>query len=144
VSLAFDTCLSMGGHRELLRQAKTYNVKGLGQGSRSFSLNLTQPRLQKFHKISDIGLLDNGCYGMPYTSNFPIIDAVILPDILLQYCTGMNHKGAFNSLESIRDQLHEKNRKKHKMIFINDHKKFGKQDKLGDIKQYLMSYNHVD
>jgi hypothetical protein len=135
------------GHRELLREGerRTYQVIGLGRGNKGFETDFLFPlRLQKFRKIEDIHLLADGCYGMPYVCNFPIIDAVIQPDILLQYCTGKIHNGASSMLATIREQLHEKDRKKHKMIFINDNVvDFGQQVDLGDIRQYVMSYTSV-
>jgi len=132
------------GHKELLRTERTYVVKALGSGNRDrFILELPALRLQKFRTIEQINLLDDYCYSMPYASNFPLIDAVIQPDILLQYCTGKKHTGAFNKMELIRQQLHEPRREKHKMIFVNDNMDFGLQANLGEIKQYVMSYTSV-
>ncbi len=49
--------------------------------------------------------MKEGDYGFPITSNFPLVDAVVFPNILLQFTTSQTHKGASKKLKEILDQL---------------------------------------
>ena len=69
--------------------------------------------------IDDMKSLKAGYYGLPVFDNFPLVDAIIQPNILVQYATSPeDHKGAVNKLESIRNNLLEKDPTKHMMIFV--------------------------
>jgi hypothetical protein len=131
------------GHQTIMSQNKIYKVYGFGAGNVSFDLALNKPKLKKFHSIDDIERLKDGEYGLPYASNFPLIDAVIQPNILLQFTIAKRHEGAVDKLDVIRNKLHA-DRKDHMMIFVvDDVRDFKQQNDLGDIKQYKMSYNTV-
>jgi hypothetical protein len=54
-----------------------------------------------------------------YVSNFPLIDAVIQPNLLLQFTTAKRHEGAVDKLDVIRSKL-SANREDHMMIFVVD------------------------
>jgi hypothetical protein len=96
--------------------------------------------------IDDMKSLKAGYYGLPVFDNFPLVDAVIQPNILVQYATSPeDHKGAVNKLESIRNNLLEKDPEKHMMIFvipIENIKTFKFQNDL-DILQFVTSSSHV-
>lgn len=129
------------GHQTIMSQNTIYKVYGFCDAS--FDLTLNKPVLKKFHSIDDIARLEDGEYGLPFASNFPLIDAVIQPNILLQFTIAKRHEGAVEKLESIRCNLRAE-RKDHMMIFVVDNMRdFKKQNDLGDIKQYKMSYNTV-
>ena len=86
-------------------------------------------------------ILRVGTYGIPFRSNFPLIDAVVQPDILINFTIAKFHKGAHFALEKLRTNLLEKDRQKHKFIWmVEDPKNFPKQDGLEGIKQFAMSY----
>jgi hypothetical protein len=129
------------GHKEMLRGSHTFKVYGKGQGTADFGWNLPPLRLQKFRRPEDIPSLRAGSYGIPYRSNFPLVGAVVQPDTLINFTTAKLHKGANVELENLRGYLLEKDRKKHKFIWmVEDAEKFSKQEGLGDIKQYAMCY----
>ncbi len=130
------------GHRKLLSGSKDYTIKELGTGKRQGRIKITIPALtlQKIRTVADIGGIQANCYGMPIASNFPLIDAVIQPDTLLQFTTTTaKHKGASNRLEEIRSFLLG-DRLIHKMVFVvgPENKDFSVQEGLGDIKQYSL------
>jgi hypothetical protein len=134
-------CFEYLGHKEMLRGSHSFKVYGKGQGNAGFEWNLPQLRLQKFRRLEDIKGLKRGSYGIPYRSNFPLIDAVVQPDILINFTIAKLHKGASSELETLRGYLIEKDRNKQKFIWmVEDAEKFSKQDDLGDIKQYAMCY----
>jgi hypothetical protein len=55
--------------------------------------------------IEDIRHLKKGDYGLPIIPNFPLVDAVIPPNIVLQMTTSQQHKGSVDALESIAASL---------------------------------------
>eukprot|EP01040_Poterioochromonas_malhamensis_P003123 gene3123-3324_t len=134
-------CFEYLDHKEMLHGSHSFRVHGKGQGTAGFNWNLPQLRLQKFRREEDIARLSEGVYGIPYRSNFPLVDAVIQPNILINFTISKLHKGANAELESLRGYLLEKDRKKHKFIWmVEDAEMFCKQDGLGDITQYAMCY----
>ena len=94
--------------------------------------------------MQDILNLTPGEYGLPYASNFALVDAIIQPNILLQFTVAKKHRAATHSLSELRKCLKGKNNE-HMMIFIvEDVAKFCKQDGLDDIKQFAMSYEDIN
>jgi len=93
-----------------------------------------------FRSVEEISNLPNGTYGLPMTPNFPVSDAVVQPDTLLQYTTSLKHKGSVENLDLQRAQLTEKDRSKHKFVFVVPKKNvrdFRYQANLGDIRQFI-------
>jgi len=90
----------------------------------------------------EIHLLEERYYGLPAVHNFPLIDAVIQPNILLQMTASpKSHHGEVGKLEFIREQLSEKDPSKHMMIFVVPKSSlniFQYNKKLSSIPQYLM------
>jgi len=69
--------------------------------------------------IDDVAFLKEGFYGLPVFENFPLVDAIIQPNILIQFTNSPEyHKGAANKLSEIRSLLLERNQTNHKMIFV--------------------------
>lgn len=134
-------CFEYLGHKEMLNRRHWFRVHGKGQGTHSFHWECGQLQLKKFRRIEDIASLSEGTYGIPYRSNFPLIDAVVQPDTLINFTISKLHRGANAVVERLRDHLLEKDRKKHRFIWmVEDAEKFCKQDGLGDIEQYAMCY----
>jgi hypothetical protein len=105
-------------------------------------MNFNKPVLH-LRNIDDIGFLLPGKYGRSITSNFPLVDVIIQPNMLLQMpVSAQKHRGtAVGKLSTIRDQLLEKDRSKHMMIFVVPRKSlktFQYQEDLDDISQYLL------
>jgi hypothetical protein len=134
-------CFEYLGHKEMLHGSRTFRVQGKGTGTAGFNWKIPKFRLQMFRNEEDIASLGPGTYGIPYRSNFPLIDAVVQPDTLINYTITKLHKGANAELASLRRYLLETDPKKHKFIWmVEDPEKFSKQDGLDDIKQYAMCY----
>lgn len=97
--------------------------------------------------VEDIGNLGLGRYGLPIFENFPLVDAIVQPDTLIQYTVSPNsHKGAVAQLVTIRQHLLEKDSEKHKMIFVvpaANLRTFKWQKSLGGIAQYVASDEEV-
>ena len=114
------------GHQCLTAKSnikKEYSVRRLREdSSEELTLTLNVERRVFIRCIDDIGKLKSGDYGLPTISNFPLIDSVIHPDILIQFTTSDRHEGATNKLTDILEQLHmvqsRGKREKPKMIFM--------------------------
>ena len=76
--------------------------------------------------IKDIGNLLTTDYGLPVISNFPLIDAVIQPNYLIQVTESITYKRAVGKLNDIRSQLNERDLKKHAMVFVLNVKNYEK------------------
>eukprot|EP01038_Epipyxis_sp_PR26KG_P015760 gene15760-21341_t len=98
-------------------------------------------QIVRFSSIEDISNMPRISYGLPILSNFPLIDAVLQPDTLIQFTISPHyHKGASNRLSEIRATLLEKNQANHKMVFVipsENLKSFKFQTELLDIQQYV-------
>ena len=83
------------------------------------SFNLFKYPITQLRSISDIDKLNDGSYGLPIFDNFPLVDAIIQPNMLLQFTTSpKNHNGSVDSLSKIRCLLREKDFNKHIMVFV--------------------------
>jgi hypothetical protein len=95
----------------------------------------------RLRNVEDIRNLPNQRYGLPVTSNFPLVDAIVQPNVLLQMTVSAErHKGAVDRLEDIRAGLSEKDRSKHMMVFVVPKKNFNSfkyQDNL-PIPQFVL------
>jgi hypothetical protein len=134
-------------HSQLTCSDMDFDVKPLHK--RNSKNVIRDAILMNFHipvlhlrNIDDIGILLPEKYGLPITSNFPLVDAIIQPNILFQMTVSAeNHKGTVDKLPAIRDQLLEKDPSKHMMIFVvpqRNLKTFKYQEDLDDILQYLL------
>jgi hypothetical protein len=85
--------------------------------------------------------------GLSIFENYPLVDAVVQPNILIQITVSPNsHKGAVHMLEEIRGKLKEKDKSKHKMIFVvpqRNVKTFKFQEDLQDISQFSTTDTEV-
>jgi hypothetical protein len=58
-------------------------------------LDLCGKKVVALRSIDDIGVLPAGSYGLPQDPNFPLVDAIVQPDLLLQMIISeKKHKGA--------------------------------------------------
>jgi hypothetical protein len=143
VGLMFESL----GHRKLSTSKSNYLLKPLLPAtntshvqSGNVSMNFNRPR-ELLRSIEDISRLSNDSYGLPLFGNYPVVDAIIQPDTVLQYATSPNeHEGNLSQLRLIRSQLKEKDPTKHKFVFVIPSKNgqtFQFQSDLGDIRQYI-------
>ena len=97
-------------------------------------------KLQRFRTIEDISNLPDNVYGLPFAPNFPLIDSVIQPNTLIQFCIGDSHdKISSHKLADIVGKLRG-DPKDFRMIFVNDSNNFGFQSSIESIDQYILSY----
>ena len=130
------------GHRKLTTCPTKYFLKTLSQSKKKKTEEKCfQGPVVLIRSVSDINKLPDGAYGLPLFSNFPLVDAIVQPDILLQFTTSpVTHKGSSASLPIIRSLLREKKQDMHKMIFVipkDNLRSFTYQTDLPDIQQYI-------
>lgn len=109
------------GHKKLLNNGTDYLLKTLESGQ----LSSVKENFPKFCfkyplviKIEDIQKLEIQRYCLPLFGNFPLVDAIIQPDTLIQFTMSPNtYKGASAQIEHIRSQL-TGGRASLRMIFI--------------------------
>lgn len=136
----FGNCFEYHGHQRVAAGGK-FLLRGLGRGNKSLTLDLPKLTRRRFHAAADIANLTDDQYGTPFIQNFPMIDSVIQPNILMQFTIAKNHPGGANMLTDFRKQLRENDPKMHALIFVvEDVGKFKYQEAFPNIKQYAMSY----
>jgi hypothetical protein len=86
---------------------------------------------------SDISFLKVGQYGFPTICNFPLVDAVLPPDIALNMTIGKSHRGAVSKLTEIacamRISLNQL-----KMVFVVPEDMIGNFQFPGDLGDALL------
>jgi hypothetical protein len=141
----FGNLFEYRGHLLLLNSDRIYRLRGLGQGNHSKALKFRPLVKKRISTLDCINSLDRGEYGIPDASNFPLIDVIIQPNILIQFTVAQKHRAVTHKLSDIRHCLLQKDWSKHMMIFIvEDIASFSKSSGLADIKQYAMSYAQAD
>jgi hypothetical protein len=148
------------GHRKLVQSSQPFSLKRLfppsfTNRSSSKKTNSTLPRVHpplfesawfnlpmvRFNHISEISSIPDGTYGIPLNAAFPVADAIIQPDTILQFTISpKDHKGSLASLADLRAQLHEKEQTKHRIIFVipkENFESFRYQSDLKDIRQFV-------
>jgi len=68
-------------------------------------LALGNRRKKLIRNIGDIGNIHDGDYGLPTICNFPILDAILPPNIGLQMTIGSSHRGSVRRLPEILAML---------------------------------------
>ena len=132
------------GHRKLLMSTNSFLLKPLFK-----SLPNEQPKFPvlkfnrsviRFKMIEEIGNLPDSAYGLPFTDQFPIADAIIQPDTLIQFTTSpKKHTGSLMNLTDIRAQLRAPFNE-HRLIFVIPKENldtFVYHTELKDIRQFI-------
>jgi hypothetical protein len=133
-------------HVQLTTSKTSFNLLSL---HKKFARNAPQnlsfkfpERVLRLRQVEDIAGLPIGTYGLPVVSNFPLVDAIVQPNVLLQMTVSEErHRGAVDCLEDIRKGLSEKDPSKHIMVFVvpqKNMKTFKYQNDLQDIQQFVM------
>jgi len=111
------------GHRVLVSTKQNYtafNMNPLARKNKKYyTINFFQYPRVLFRSVEDISLLPVLNYGLPLSCNFALVDAIIQPDIMLQFTIAKTH-GKSDDTEKykpIRDQL-QGAWDSHKLIFI--------------------------
>jgi len=132
------------GHRKLTQSTVLFLLKPLLENLQDEKpdfewANFSLP-IVAFRRVDEIANLPVGTYGLPMIPNFPISDAILQPDTLLQFTTSLKHRGSIENLNLQRAELAEKNRAKHKFVFVvpkENVRAFRYQAGLGDIRQFV-------
>eukprot|EP01035_Chromulina_nebulosa_P030054 gene30054-39913_t len=107
------------GHMKLTQTNKTFSAKSLKKGGRKrLELNFHVPKFF-IRTIDDIGTLPNNTYGLPIFGNFMLVDAILMPNIMLQFTVGETH-GKADDIEkwgTIRSRLGGA-MKDHRLVFV--------------------------
>jgi hypothetical protein len=143
---AFETV----GHQTLTSTSCSYTATNLKKFMRnnnpdkSISLNFYGlPRIL-IRTIEDIKIIPDKYYGLPIFSNFPLVDAIIQPKILLQFTISNSHGSAedVDKYAAIRSQLRGPS-ETHKLIFVTKPEcveEFKAYGVPGDLQCYTMVY----
>jgi hypothetical protein len=144
---ALGTFFECIAHRKLTSD-RSFELQPLyKKGTRGVSrtpivLDLSDKHVVALHSIDDIRELPADSYGLPAAPNFPLVDAIVQPNLLLQMTVSAGqHRGATEHLPLIRAQLQERDASKHKMVFVlpqKNMKTFLFQEDLRDIKQFIL------
>jgi hypothetical protein len=120
------------------------NARNVSRDAVSFQCPNTIVRLRSEDGVSS---LPGGVYGLPVNNCFPLVDAIVQPNILLQMTVSEErHAGAVEQLPHIRGQLSEKDDTKHMMVFVVPQKnlsKFKHHKNLDAIPQFVMCPDKV-
>jgi hypothetical protein len=134
-AMAFDTIIQQlqNGHVYRMLNLKTKRWSKLTTSATHF-------RKVLIRTTDDIQRLKVGDIGVPVVGNFPLVDFVIKPNILLQMTVAKKHSGAVNRLVDIQTKLGGK-KDQHKMVFVttaaNVHE-FQMCSDLEQISQFVM------
>ena len=111
------------GHRKLLKSLVPFTLKPLlnplpndkpAFPSAQFNLSAVL-----FNTIAEITHLPDGTYGLPVTGNFPLVDAIVQPNMMIQFTISpTGHTGSVKNLPDICAGLHEKDLTKVKFVFV--------------------------
>lgn len=128
------------GHMKLTQTNKEYTAKILKKGGRKcITVTFNLPKVL-IRSVADIATLDGGCYGLPIFGNFMLVDAIIKPNIMLQFTVSRKH-----GIANLRANLGGL-RKDDKLIFIIPPENFGKFSYVGvpaNLDCYCMTWEDV-
>ena len=80
-------------------------------------LNLGSRSLFLIRDMEDVKSLQNDSYGLPTINNFPLVDAVLAPNMGLQMTTSNSHKGSVATLPKLLESLRVKE-SDFRMVFV--------------------------
>jgi hypothetical protein len=140
-------------HIKLTSSSETfYSLRPLHKkGARNVSNDLIQVQFPstvvRLRSVDDVHNLRDDTYGLPVTSNFLLVDAIVQPNVLLQMTVcEERHKGAVDQLPLLRGKLSERDKTKHMMVFVvprENLKGFKCHADLGTIPQFVMCPDQV-
>jgi len=110
------------GHKTLVATEQEYvatNLKLHVRRNKTFAKSFYQMPRILIRSVRDIDSLLDGQYGLPLFCNFALVDAVIQPDLLLQFTIGKTHGKATDTgkYEELRSKLRGA-RDTHRLIFV--------------------------
>lgn len=110
------------GHKTLVATEQEYvakNLKPRVRTNKTFAKSFYQMPRVLIRTVNDIEQLLNDQYGLPLFCNFALVDAVIQPNLLLQFTIGKTHGTASDKekYEELRSKLRGA-KGTHKLIFV--------------------------
>lgn len=135
------------GHMKLTRTEKEYTAKILKKGGRkTLKMSFRLPKVL-IRCVNDIATLADNCYGIPIFGNFMLVDAIIKPNIMLQFTVAESHGHVEDAVKwkIIRESLGGL-RKNDKLIFVIPASNFAKFTFFGvpaDLECYFMTWEEV-
>ena len=102
-SSGIGNAFEVTAHAKLLASSEMHSCLDINGNS----VNLPLGGRQKvfLRKIEDLESLEEGQYGFPTICNFPLVDAILAPDIALNMTIGKSHRGAISKLKEITSAL---------------------------------------
>lgn len=137
------------GHNKLTSTDKIYTAHLLNKkNGNPFQIRFFGMQRFLIRTIEDIRKLDDGTYGLPLFGNYPLVDAIIQPNVLLQFTVSDTHGKVshISKYAALRNGLREKNYNLHKLIFVIPASKQGNLHVVGvpqDLACYWMCYEDV-
>lgn len=135
------------GHMKLTQTDKEYTSRILKKGGRkTFTRKFNFPKVL-IRCVDDILGLSDNCYGIPLFGNFMLVDAIIKPNIMLQFTVAVTH-GCLEDVDkwaSIRSSLGGI-RKNDKLIFVIPASNLGCFTYRGvpsDLECYVMTWEEA-
>jgi len=141
------------GHMTLTQNDREYTAKFLKRDKQRkrtltpLNINFSKYPRVLIRTVEDVTSLGTERYGLPIFGNFMLVDAIIKPNIMLQFTIGERHG---NAKDSANWQLLRKNLggkfKDHKLIFVIPAENFNKFTPIGvpsDLQCYTMTWEET-
>lgn len=151
---AFGAVFERCAHRSIynaLSKNKSLSMSALttvGKGQKVITtLSCKVKRKVMIRTVEDIAALADGDYGYPSIPNFPLVDAVIKPNVMLQMYAGDGCRHAARScvasLKAVQSQMGGV-KKLHQMVFVinPNNTQFGSQSRL-IVNQYALKFDII-
>jgi len=135
------------GHVKLTQTDKVFTARPLKKGrKKTLEMKFNLPKVL-IRSVNDIATLPTHRYGLPVFGNFMLVDAIVKPNIMLQFTVGESHGHAndIGKWGDIRQHLGGL-RKNDKLIFVIPASNFGKFTCQGvpeDVECFFMTWEEV-
>jgi hypothetical protein len=132
-------------HQEIIRnltRGEKYRIERIdGGGSEDFSQEIAGTKL--IRNVNDIEHLHKKDYGLPSITTFPLVDAVIKPNILLQMTIKSSHDTqSAHRIEDIIKAMKVKGNTKVKMIYVLPKESY-ENFKAGKFEKFKLASKHL-
>jgi len=142
-SSGIGNAFEMTAHAKLLASSGMHSCLDLNGNVVNLPLGSRQKVFVR--KIEDIKCLKEGQYGFPTICNFPLVDAILAPDIALNMTIGKSHRGAISKLKEITSALRIASNQL-KMVFVvpkDSIRAFIFPKDLGDTQVFLTTADKI-
>ena len=142
-SSGIGNAFEMTAHAKLLASSGMHSCLDLNGNLVNLPLGSRQKVFVR--TIADLQSLVKGQYGFPTICNFPLVDAILAPDIALNMTIGKSHRGAISKLNDITNALGIASNQL-KMVFVvpkDSIKTFIFPKDLGDTQVFLTTADEI-